>query len=170
MEEELDFFFNNNASQTKKRKYETKKIKPYNATRIKSQNFLTNILYNGMKEEDLFDRYFVFNVSVLAAKNINSFSLERKIFDVKNREMIHMFWEDCNETSFYKHICKSSSIKMSSILAWLTLCGNILKKMMKTLINLRKSSWKKEITSVCLFQCLPWGLQLWQEMRPPAQE
>ena len=82
MEEELDFFFNNNASQTKKRKYETKKIKPYNATRIKSQNFLTNILYNGMKEEDLFDRYFVFNVSVLTSKNINSFSLERKIFDV----------------------------------------------------------------------------------------
>ena len=37
-------------------------------------------------------------------KNINPFSLERKIFDVKNREMIHMFWEDCNEPSFYKHI------------------------------------------------------------------
>ena len=34
------------------------------------------------------------------------FSLERKIFDVKDREMINMFREDCNEPSFYKHICQ----------------------------------------------------------------
>ena len=32
--------------------------------------------------------------------------MERKIFDVKDREMINMFWEDCNEPSFYKHICQ----------------------------------------------------------------
>ena len=30
--------------------------------------------------------------------------MERKIFDVKDREMINMFWEDGNERSFYKHI------------------------------------------------------------------
>ena len=30
--------------------------------------------------------------------------MERKIFDVKDRKMINMFWEDCNEPSFYKHI------------------------------------------------------------------
>ena len=72
----------------------------------KIANFLTNILYNGVKEEDLFDRSFVFDVYILTTKNINPFSLERKIFDVKNREMIHMFWDDCNEPSFYKHIWK----------------------------------------------------------------
>ena len=32
VEEDLDFFFNNNASQPKKIKYKTKKIKPYNTT------------------------------------------------------------------------------------------------------------------------------------------
>ena len=32
--------------------------------------------------------------------------MERKIFDVKDREMINMFWEDCNGPSFYKHICQ----------------------------------------------------------------
>ena len=106
MNEDLDFFFNNNASQPKKRKYETKKIKPYNTTQIKSQNFLTNISYNGVKEEDLFDRSFVFNIYVLTTKNINPFSLEIKIFDIKDSEMINMFWEDCNEPSFYKHICQ----------------------------------------------------------------
>ena len=90
----------------KKRKYETKKIKPYNTARIKSRNFLINISYNGVKQEDLFDRSFVFDIYVLTTKNINPFSLERKIFDVKDREMINMFWEDCNEPSFYKHICR----------------------------------------------------------------
>ena len=82
----------------------TKKIKPYNTTRTKSRNFLSNISYNGVKEEDLFDRDFVFDVYTLVTKNINPFSLEQKIFDVKNREMICMFWEECNEPSFYKHI------------------------------------------------------------------
>ena len=90
----------------KKRKYETKKIKPYNTTQIKSQNFLTNISYNEVKEEDLFDGSFVFNIYVLTTKNINPFSLEIKIFDIKDSEMINMFWEDCNEPSFYKHICQ----------------------------------------------------------------
>ena len=90
----------------KNRKYETKKIKPYNTARIKSRNFLINISYNRVKDEDLFDRSFVFDIYVLATKNINPFSLERKIFDVNDREMINMFWEDCNEPSFYKHICR----------------------------------------------------------------
>ena len=48
-----------------------------------------NILYNGVKEENLFDRSF--DVYVLTTKNINPFLLEQKIFDVKSREMIHMF-------------------------------------------------------------------------------
>ena len=88
MAEDLDFFSNNNASQPKKRKYETKKIKPYNTSRIKSRNFLMNISYNGVKEHNLYDRSFVFDIYVLTTKNINPFLLERKIFDAKNRRMI----------------------------------------------------------------------------------
>ena len=93
----------------KKRKYQTKKIKPHNTTITKSRNFLTNISYNGVKEKDLWDRSFVFDVYVLATKNINPFSLEQKIFGIKNREMINMFWGDCSKPSFYKHICKSDN-------------------------------------------------------------
>ena len=106
MEENLNFFFNNNANQPRKRKYKTKKIKPWNTTRIKSRNFLTNISCNGVKEEELFDRSFVFDIYVLTTKNMNPFYLERKFFDVKDKKMINMFWEDCNELSFNKHICQ----------------------------------------------------------------
>ena len=43
---------------------------------------------------------------MFTTKTINPFSLERKIYDLKNREMIQMFWEECNEPNFYKHICQ----------------------------------------------------------------
>ena len=87
-------------------KYVTKKFKPYNTTRIKSRSFMTNISYVEVNEENLFDRSFVFDVYFLATKNINPFLLEQKICDIKNREMINIFWEECNDASFYKHICK----------------------------------------------------------------
>ena len=66
---------------------------------------MINISYNGVKEEDLFDRSFVFHTDVLTTKNINHFFLKKKkIFDVKDREIINIFSEDYNEPSFYKHI------------------------------------------------------------------
>ena len=67
MEEDLGFLLSNNASQPKK-KYVTKKVEPHNTTRIKSKNFLTNISHKGVKEEDLFDGSFVFDIYVLTAK------------------------------------------------------------------------------------------------------
>ena len=99
MEEDLDFFLNNNVSQKivfngqkKIKKVGERKLRPYSTSRIKSRNFLKNISYTGVKEEDLYDRNFIFNTHFLITKNINPFSLERKIYDVKDREMIQMFW------------------------------------------------------------------------------
>ena len=84
-------------------------MKPYSTTRIKSKNFLPNISYTVVKEEDLYDRNFVFDVYVLVAKNLNLLSLERKIFDVKNRKMICMLWDECVDQTFYKHICQKDN-------------------------------------------------------------
>ena len=70
---------------------------------------MTNISYNGIKEEDLFDRSFVFDVYLLTTKSINPFLFKQKIFDVKNREMISIVWEECNKRPFYKHICKRNN-------------------------------------------------------------
>ena len=65
---------NNNTIQQKNRNTRQKKKNPCNMTRIKSRNFLTNISYNKVKKQDLFDRSFVFDIYILATKNINSFS------------------------------------------------------------------------------------------------
>ena len=96
MEEDLDFFLDNNAIKKKKKKWWRRKkdrrqrLKPYTTTRTKSRNFLSNISYNGVKEEDLYDKNFIFDVYVLVTKNLNPFSLTRKIFDITNHKIAFM--------------------------------------------------------------------------------
>ena len=109
MEEYLYFFLSDNANQEniltgKKRKYGVQKLKPCNTSRIKSQTFLTSISYDGVKEEDLYNVNFIVDVHVLITKNTNLFLLERKIFDVKDRVIVSMFWDKCVDSKFYKHI------------------------------------------------------------------
>ena len=42
-------------------------------------------------------------------KQHNPFLLERKVLDPKNREIIYMFWDECVNVEFYKHICQKSN-------------------------------------------------------------
>ena len=86
-----------------------RRIKPYTNSRIKTRNFLLNISYTGVKGEDFVDNTFTFDAITLLTKNINPFSLERKIVDAKNREIIYILWDVCIEKTFYKHICENDN-------------------------------------------------------------
>ena len=55
------------------------KIK-YTTTRIKSRNFLSNIAYVGINKEDYYNKNFIFDVYLLLTKNLNPFSLDRKLY------------------------------------------------------------------------------------------
>ena len=122
---------------------------------------MTNISYNGVKEEDLLDRSFVFNVYVLTTKKIDLFSLERKIFDVKDREMINVFWEDCNKLSFYKHIFQSENFlylngKNVIYSRAAEIVMNYIEAEDKNFDKLkRKLIENKKNISICLFERLP---------------
>ena len=48
---DLDFFLHNNAEQKKKEKQKKRCMKPYNLTRIKRRNYLSNISYTGVREK-----------------------------------------------------------------------------------------------------------------------
>ena len=48
-------------------------------THIKSRNFLSNIAYVGIIKEDYYNENFVFDVYLLVTKNLNPFSLHRKL-------------------------------------------------------------------------------------------
>ena len=86
-----------------------RRIKPYTSSRIQCRNFLSNISYTCVKSEDFVDNNFTFDTITLITKNINPFSLERKIIDAKNRDVIYMLWDECIEKTFYKHICEKDS-------------------------------------------------------------
>ena len=86
MEEDLNFFLSNKYCQPKKICGEKDKAVQHNQDKI--LKLFIQLFYNGVKEEDLFDRNLVFDVYTLITKNINPFSLERKIYDVKNREIL----------------------------------------------------------------------------------
>ena len=64
--------------------------KKYGTTRIKSRNSLSNIAYVGINKEDYYNRNFVFDVYLLLTKNLNPFSLDRKLGYKNKHEMICM--------------------------------------------------------------------------------
>ena len=68
-------------------KKKEKEKKKYTTTRIRSINFLFNIAYAKVNENDIIDKNFCFGTYVLITKNINPFSLERKVSDQSKREM-----------------------------------------------------------------------------------
>ena len=46
-------------------------------------------------------------------KNLNLFSLDRKLADKTKSKMIHMLWKECMPDKFYKHICKEKNFSLS---------------------------------------------------------
>ena len=93
-----DQFKNNNAIKVK-----------YTTTRIKLRNFLSNIAYLRINKEDYYNKNFIFNIYLLITKNVNSFSLDRKLADKTQHEMIYMLWRECMPIEFYKFICKEKN-------------------------------------------------------------
>ena len=60
----------------------------YTTTRIKLRNFSSNIPYIGINKEDFYNDNFIFDVYLLMTKNLNPFSLDRKLNDRNKHEMI----------------------------------------------------------------------------------
>ena len=109
LENDHDFSFPEESKENLMSKYFKRRVKPYTSSRIKTRNFLSNISYTGVKDEDFVDNNFTFDTITLLTKNINPFSLERKITDVKNQDIIYILWEECIEKAFYKHICENDN-------------------------------------------------------------
>ena len=89
-------------------KYTATRIK-YSPTRIKSINFLLNISYTGISKNDFYNENFILDVYVLLVKNLNPFSLSRKISDKTKHEMVYMLWRECIPPDFYRYICEEKN-------------------------------------------------------------
>ena len=93
-----DFFQNSKLSERK-----------YTTTRIKFRCFLSNISYVGINKKDFYKEKFIFEVYLLVTKNLNPFSLDRKLNDKNKHEMLYIFWKECRPQKFYQHICKEKN-------------------------------------------------------------
>ena len=63
-------------------------------------------MYTGISKTDFYNDNFTLDVYVLLVKNLNPFSLTRKITDKTKHEMVYMLWRECIPSEFYKYICK----------------------------------------------------------------
>ena len=94
-----DFF------QSNKGKIERK----YTTRRIKSRKFLPNIAYVGINIEDFYNENFIFDVYLLITKNLNPFSLDRKLTDKNKHEILYVLWKECMPQKFYEYTCKENN-------------------------------------------------------------
>lgn len=110
-EKNPDFFpTEKSIAKRKKVRYTATRIK-YSPTRVKSRNFLSNIGYNSINKADFYNENFILDVYILLVKNLNPFSLPRKIADKFKHDMIYMLWRDCIPLSFYKFICQEENFR-----------------------------------------------------------
>ena len=74
----------------------------YKASRTKSRNFLSNIAYVGINKDNFYREHFIFDVYLLVTKNLNPFSLDRKLDDKNKYEMIYMLWKECMQQAILR--------------------------------------------------------------------
>ena len=89
-------------------RYTATRIKHF-PTRIKSRNCSSNISYTGINKKYFYDENFILDIFVLLVKNLNPFSLSRKVSDKTKHEMVYMIWRECIPVDFYRYICEENN-------------------------------------------------------------
>ena len=81
--------------------------KNYSPAKVKSQNFLTNILYNSLRSIDFDNTSLIIDCFTYILFNLNPFFLERK-FDIEgDTEYVKTLWNYLVPTEFYIYICRN---------------------------------------------------------------
>ena len=107
-EKSQDFSPANKIVNRHKIRYTATRIK-YSSIRIKSRIFLSNISYTAISKNDFYNENFILDVYVLIVKNLNPFSLSRKVTDKTKHEMVYMPWRECIPSDFYRCICEEKN-------------------------------------------------------------
>ena len=77
-----------------------KKSKPYNNTKVKARNFVTNIAYRRFKDSDFKKDNFVVDLFPFSIKNLNPTMLDQKFDSDIERDYIKMMREKCVPKQF----------------------------------------------------------------------
>ena len=94
------------------KKQEKKEKKKYSSTKVKAQNFLTNISYNGIKSKDYENRTFVIDVFSYLILYFNPYAITGKFETELERAYINILWSQLLPQSFYLFVSKKENIQI----------------------------------------------------------
>ena len=94
------------------KKQEKKEKKKYSSTKVKAQNFLTNISYNGIKSKDYENRTFVIDVFAYLILYFNPYAITGKFETELERAYINILWSQLLPQSFYLFVSKKENIQI----------------------------------------------------------
>ena len=112
---------------------------PYSSTKMKAQNFLTNISYRRISDKDFTNVTFVIDMLSYILLYIRPFFLAVTYSDKEQHDMVKMLWEKCLPPKFYEHVKKPDN---SFILNSGKLTFNQAKKIVLSYIQL-PDVWQK---------------------------
>ena len=110
LEKELnrDIYLNDKEFQIKERKEKKK----YSSTKVKARNFLTNISYNGIKNNDYENKTFVIDIFAYLILYFNPYSINGKFETEIERAYINILWSQLLPQSFYTFVSKKDHIQI----------------------------------------------------------
>ena len=100
-------FFLDDKDVPKKIKRNNERAKtPYSSTQIKARNFLTNISYRRVSDNDFKNANFITDMLSYILLYVRPFFLHLTYADKEQRNMVKMLWEKCIPPKFYDHVRK----------------------------------------------------------------
>ena len=114
LEKELnqDFFSSNNVIIPKKTIKKRSSFNNYNPTKVKARNFLTNISYNRVKDDDFNNRLFIIDCYSFILLYLNPFYLDLKFENSVEKEYVEGLWQLQILNDFYVFICRPENYKI----------------------------------------------------------
>ena len=113
LEKELnqDFSIEDNVVRTQNIivKKDIKPKKVYSSTKVKAQNFLTNLSYKWAKKDDLLNENFIIDCISFILFYLNPFYLEQKFDDPADRDKVETLWTCFIPNEFYFYICQGEN-------------------------------------------------------------
>ena len=111
LEKELnqDFFSSDNVIIPKKT-IKKRSFHNYSPTKVKARNFLTNISYNRVKDEDFNNRSFIIDCYSFVLLYLNLFYLDQKFEN--SLEKVEALWQLQIPNNFYVFICRPENCKI----------------------------------------------------------
>ena len=106
-----DFFSSDNVIIPKKT-IKKRSFNNYSPTKVKARNFLTNISYNRVNDEDFNNRSFVIDCYSFILLYLNPFYLDQKFDNSVEKDYVEALWQLQIPNDFYVLICRPENYKI----------------------------------------------------------